>query len=190
SCPRLSRGLPETGRGAAAAFRPGVLADRRGSPDTVAVPDGSRGEDQAARQYRGHRLKPRPAACAPTGPAAERYDARVGFIAPRIGAKKLGYNITAVPGKRAYRLHSHELNEEMFFVFAGIGEIRIGEDVFPRRAGDIIACPTGGPETMRTMKIQWSPLSKAGCLRLPPRGLVGSAGTASSGSSGLHQRSH
>jgi uncharacterized cupin superfamily protein len=93
-------------------------------------------------------LKPRPPAYAPTGPAAERYDARIGLIAPRIGAKKLGYNITAVPpGKRAYPFHSHQVNEEMFFVLAGTGEIRIGQDVFPLRPGDIIACPAGGPET-------------------------------------------
>ena len=93
-------------------------------------------------------LRPRPAAFAPTGPAAERYDAKVGFIGPRIGAKKLGYNITAVPpGKRAYPFHSHQVNEEMFFVLAGTGEVRIGQDMFPIRPGDIIACPPGGPET-------------------------------------------
>lgn len=42
-------------------------------------------------------LMPRPAAYAATGEAAERFDASMGMIAPRIGAKHLGYNITAVP---------------------------------------------------------------------------------------------
>jgi len=93
-------------------------------------------------------LQPRPAAFAPTGAAAERYDARMGFIAPRVGAQKLGYNLTAVPpGKRAFPFHNHRVNEEMFFVLEGAGEVRIGETVYPIRAGDIIACPAGGKET-------------------------------------------
>jgi len=78
-------------------------------------------------------LQPRPPQFAPTGPAAERFEARVGMIAARIGAKKLGYNLTAVPpGKRAYPFHSHRMLEEMFYVIEGTGEV---------------ACPTGGPET-------------------------------------------
>ena len=93
-------------------------------------------------------LQPRPPQFAPTGPAAERYDARVAFIGPRIGAKNLGYNLTAVPpGKRAFPFHSHRVQEEMFFVLEGTGELRIGAERFPVRAGDVIACPTGGPET-------------------------------------------
>ena len=93
-------------------------------------------------------LQPRPPQYAPTGRAAERYEARVAMIAPQIGAKKLGYNLTAVPpGKRAYPLHSHRVLEEMFFVLEGTGEVRIGAETFSIRAGDIIACPTGGPET-------------------------------------------
>ena len=93
-------------------------------------------------------LQPRPPQYAPTGRAAERYEARVAMIAPQIGAKKLGYNLTAVPpGKRAYPFHSHRVQEEMFFVLEGTGEVRIGAETFSIRAGDIIACPTGGPET-------------------------------------------
>src|SRR5215470_14882191 len=92
--------------------------------------------------------QPRPAAFAPIGAAAEKYDAKMGFVAARIGARKLGYNITAVPpGKRAFPFHNHQVNEEMFFVLAGAGEIRIGRETYPIRAGDIIACPAGGPET-------------------------------------------
>ena len=93
-------------------------------------------------------LKPRPPAFAATGPAAARFDARMGSIAPRIGAQKLGYNITAVPpGMRAFPFHNHRVNEEMFFVLEGSGEIRIGGAVHPIRQGDVIACPPGGPET-------------------------------------------
>jgi uncharacterized cupin superfamily protein len=92
-------------------------------------------------------LQPRPAAFAASGAAAERFDARVAFIAPRLGAQKLGYNVTAVPpGKRAFPFHNHRVNEEMFFILEGTGEVRIGEAVYPVRAGDVIACPPGGRE--------------------------------------------
>lgn len=93
-------------------------------------------------------LQPRPPAFAPTGAAAQRYDARMGMIAPRLGAQKLGYNITVVPpGKRAFPFHNHHVNEEMFFVLEGSGEVRIGEATYPLRQGDIVACPAGGRET-------------------------------------------
>ena len=93
-------------------------------------------------------LTPRPAQYAPSGAAAERFEARIGMVGVKLGAKKLGYNITAVPpGKRAFPFHSHRVQEEMFFVIEGAGEVRLGNERFPIRAGDIIACPTGGPET-------------------------------------------
>ena len=92
-------------------------------------------------------LQPRPPQFAPTGAAAQRFEARVGQIGRQIGAKKLGYNLTAVPpGKRAYPFHNHRLNEEMFYILEGRGEVRIGAETFPVRAGDFIACPPGGPE--------------------------------------------
>lgn len=94
-------------------------------------------------------LQPRPPALRPTGEAAERYDgARMGPVGMRLGAKKLGYNLTVLPpGKRAYPFHNHHVNEEMFFVIEGTGEVRIGEATYPVRAGDVIACPAGGQET-------------------------------------------
>ncbi len=77
----------------------------------------------------------------------EKYSAKIGQIARRIGAQKLGYNITVVPpGKRAFPAHSHRANEEMFFVLEGEGEVRIGGERFPIKKGDVIACPPGGPE--------------------------------------------
>lgn len=78
----------------------------------------------------------------------ERFEARIGAIGSRIGAHKLGYNITVLaPGKRAFPFHSHRVNEEMFFVIEGAGEVRIGDKTYPIGRGDIIACPPGGPET-------------------------------------------
>lgn len=92
-------------------------------------------------------LEPRPPAFAPSGAAAERFEAKMGFIAPRIGARKLGYNLTAVPpGKSAFPSHNHHANEEMFFVLQGTGELQVGGNTYPIRVGDVIACPAGGKE--------------------------------------------
>jgi uncharacterized cupin superfamily protein len=99
-------------------------------------------------------LQPRPAEVAPTeSPARERFDARMAQIGRAIGARKLGYNLTAVPpGKVAFPFHSHRVNEEMFFVLQGRGEIRIGDAVHPIRAGDVIACPPGGAEAAHQIR--------------------------------------
>jgi uncharacterized cupin superfamily protein len=78
----------------------------------------------------------------------DRYVARMARIAPALGAQKLGYNVTVLPpGKRGFPLHNHRVNEEMFFVLEGTGEVRIGAERHPIRPGDVIACPPGGPET-------------------------------------------
>ena len=78
----------------------------------------------------------------------DRFAGRMGEIGEAVGASKLGYNLTVVPaGKRAFPMHCHHANEEMFFVLEGEGEIRIGDERYPIRPGDVINCPTGGPET-------------------------------------------
>ena len=85
---------------------------------------------------------------APHGDGADKYDIRWAEIGSRIGARKLGYNLTVVaPGKRNCPFHSHRAEEEMFFILEGAGELRYGDERMPLRAGDIVACPTGGPET-------------------------------------------
>jgi uncharacterized cupin superfamily protein len=78
----------------------------------------------------------------------EKYEgATLAFVAPLIGAQKLGYNVVKLPpGKRAFPFHNHTVNEEMFFVLEGEGEARIGPDTFPLRQGDFLSCPPGGPE--------------------------------------------
>jgi uncharacterized cupin superfamily protein len=80
--------------------------------------------------------------------AAERFAARIGDIGGRVGARKLGYNLTVIPpGMRAFPRHSHLVNEEMFFVVSGEGEVRIGDRRRPVRAGDIVACVAGDIDT-------------------------------------------
>ena len=78
----------------------------------------------------------------------DRFEAKLGTISSRIGAQKLGYNVTVLaPGKRAFPFHSHRVNEEMFFILEGEGEVRIGPETYPVTRGDVIACPPGGPDT-------------------------------------------
>lgn len=77
-----------------------------------------------------------------------RFGGRIGAISPKIGARNLGYNLTVLaPGKAAFPKHSHRVNEEMFFILDGSGELRLGDATHPVRAGDVIACPPGGPDT-------------------------------------------
>ena len=93
-------------------------------------------------------LQPLPPGFLPTGTTAERFDPHIGRVSTRLGAQKLGYNVTALaPGKCAFPFHSHRVNEEMFFILEGSGELRVGGDYFPLRTGDVVACPPGGPET-------------------------------------------
>jgi uncharacterized cupin superfamily protein len=90
----------------------------------------------------------RPQMFQPTGKAAERFASQMGVVGGRIGARMLGYNITVVPpGKRAFPLHNHHANEEMFFILAGSGELRVGDERYSLRVGDFIASPPGGPES-------------------------------------------
>lgn len=82
------------------------------------------------------------------GTASNRYQALIAFAGRQLGATKLGYNLTVLaPGKSAFPLHCHSVNEEMFFVIEGHGALRLGDALHAIRAGDIVACPPGGPET-------------------------------------------
>ena len=78
----------------------------------------------------------------------ERFESRFARIGPLLGAKDLGYSYDVVPpGKRSCPFHSHRAEEEMFFIVRGNGTLRYGTETRKIRAGDVICCPTGGPET-------------------------------------------
>jgi len=77
--------------------------------------------------------------------AKPEYQAKLGDLGRRMGAQKLGYNVTVVPARcKAFPLHSHKANEEMFFIIEGSGELRVGSRRVPIRAGDCIGAPAGG----------------------------------------------
>lgn len=93
-------------------------------------------------------LQPRPAEYAPTGAAAERFDARLARVGTQLGLKQLGISVVAVPPRmRAFPFHSHRMDDELFIVLEGQGQLRLGEAVHPVKAGDVIGCAAGGPET-------------------------------------------
>ncbi|MGH6617865.1 cupin domain-containing protein [Sphingomonas sp.] len=76
-----------------------------------------------------------------------RYTSRRATISDHIGARNLGYNLTVLPpGKVQCPFHCHHGEEEMFFILEGEGELRFGEERYPLRAHDVIACPPGGAE--------------------------------------------
>lgn len=69
-------------------------------------------------------------------------------IGPLLGARDLGYSFDIVPpGKSSCPFHSHRAEEEMFFIVRGRGTLRYGAETREVRAGDVICCPTGGPDT-------------------------------------------
>lgn len=78
----------------------------------------------------------------------DKFESHCVRIGPLVGAKDLGYSYDVVPpGKSACPFHSHRGEEEMFFVVKGNGLLRYGSETRKIRAGDVICCPTGGPET-------------------------------------------
>jgi uncharacterized cupin superfamily protein len=67
-----------------------------------------------------------------------------GRVAPLLGLEGLGCAVHVVPpGKRAFPFHRHHVMDELFFIVAGEGEYRFGEEIFALRAGDIIGAPAG-----------------------------------------------
>ncbi len=65
-----------------------------------------------------------------------------------IGARQLGYNLTELPpGSAQCPFHSHRAEEEMFLILDGEGELRFGDQRYRIKKHDVIACPTGGPDT-------------------------------------------
>ncbi|AGY58324.1 cupin domain-containing protein [Gloeobacter kilaueensis] len=68
-------------------------------------------------------------------------------LAEPLGSKSVGVNITRVPpGKAAFPLHHHHVNEEHFFILSGTGVLRFGDKTYPVGPNDYVLTPAGGPE--------------------------------------------
>ena len=72
----------------------------------------------------------------------ERFAARLAPVGVPLGLTKIGCNVSEYPpGKAAFPMHAHRNNDELFFVLEGAGEVRIGDETRPIRAGDFIGLP-------------------------------------------------
>lgn len=81
------------------------------------------------------------------GSPSGKFQAKLGRMAPALGAEKLGAMLTIVEsGKRAFPFHAHHAIEEMFYIIEGAGEYRFGEETHPIKQGDLLGAPCGGPE--------------------------------------------
>lgn len=79
---------------------------------------------------------------------SDQFESNAVRIGPLLGARDLGYSYDVIPpGKRSCPFHSHRGEEEMFFIVKGEGTLRYGNETRRVRAGDVICCPVGGPET-------------------------------------------
>lgn len=97
--------------------------------------------------------EPMPDMLAPTGDAAERFEARIAMVGAALGMRQLGCNLFTVPaGKRAFPFHNHHAVEELFIIIEGQGEFRLGETVRQVGPGDMIACPAGGADTAHQIR--------------------------------------
>lgn len=77
-------------------------------------------------------------------PEPEPYAIHDGEVGLLIGARKLGYRLAKLPpGKCFCPLHSHEAEEELYFVLEGRPSVRTLRGTIECRPGDFIAFPTG-----------------------------------------------
>ena len=82
------------------------------------------------------------------GAKGDKFEWNSARMGPKLGAKDLGYSYDVIPpGKIGCPFHSHYAEEEMFFIVRGRGTLRYGNETRKVRAGDVICCPTGGPDT-------------------------------------------
>ena len=96
----------------------------------------------------GLALQPRPEAWKPPAALAGKFDVERAFLGDRLGLTTLGINLTQVaPGRAGYPFHSHRVNDELFFILSGRGELRLGSARHAVKEGDVVGCPAGGPET-------------------------------------------
>jgi uncharacterized cupin superfamily protein len=83
----------------------------------------------------------------------EAFSCAMAAIAAPAGARRLGARLVEVPaGKRAWPFHCHHGNDEMFVILEGAGHVRFGADTFDVAAGDVVVCPSGGPETAHQLR--------------------------------------
>jgi uncharacterized cupin superfamily protein len=74
-----------------------------------------------------------------------RFEAALGDIDGALGTTQIGATLHVVPaGKTAWPYHRHHGNDEIFFILSGSGTYRVGDQMKPVKAGDLIGAPAGG----------------------------------------------
>ncbi|PIQ23748.1 cupin [bacterium (Candidatus Blackallbacteria) CG17_big_fil_post_rev_8_21_14_2_50_48_46] len=74
----------------------------------------------------------------------DHYHAQFAQLGQKLGSQKLGSQLVILPpGKKAWPLHAHYVNEELFFILAGEGLLRLGEKEYLLTSGDLISIPPG-----------------------------------------------
>jgi uncharacterized cupin superfamily protein len=78
----------------------------------------------------------------------KEFQAKVGSFGRSIGSTGVGAMLHVVePGKKAFPFHNHHGIHELFIILEGAGTYRFGAERYEVKAGDVLAAPTGGPET-------------------------------------------
>ncbi len=73
------------------------------------------------------------------------FSSKYARVSDKIGAEKLDYSVAVVqPGMKVCPFHNHRVVEEMFLILEGNGSLRFGNEEYPLKVHDIIACPPGG----------------------------------------------
>ncbi|MGI9324093.1 MAG: cupin domain-containing protein [Pseudomonadales bacterium] len=68
-------------------------------------------------------------------------------ISERGGLTQIGAAYSEVPpGKTGCPFHVHHIEDELFYVIAGTGEYRFGDETFPVGPGCVLCAPRGGAE--------------------------------------------
>jgi uncharacterized cupin superfamily protein len=82
-----------------------------------------------------------------SGGHGDHFAYQIAEVAQALGARTIGANVTRVPpGRAAFPFHHHYANEEHFFVLAGQGVLRAGNDTYPVGPHDYIVHLAGGPD--------------------------------------------
>ncbi len=111
------------------------------------------------------------------------FKAKIGRAGPMLGLGRLGCSLTVVPpGQRAWPFHRHHVSDELFYIVAGSGEVRLDDRTLPVRAGDLIANPAGAEAhqivNTGTTELRYLAISDIGAVDIieyPDSGKVGMA---------------
>lgn len=70
--------------------------------------------------------------------------AKTMYVGNAVGSEKIYVNIDYIePGYKSTKYHHHSMQEEFFLIMSGKGIIRINDEEFEVKSGDVISKPAG-----------------------------------------------